>query len=176
MKDYIMFIVRNNDSYRRTVSFLMMGLVVLLFILISIFVRKKPLYKVEGIVDTIEKNELLRKNSSTFDVKQQYHLEEVIKIQINGVAYFVETNFQSKWNDVLYNINVGDLVLINYKITDEGNSICQLEKKSFIVLDYKDLLKIEFYIKFGLVVLSFTTFSYILLLFFLRKKYGRVSH
>lgn len=171
MKDYIKYIVTNESLYRRIVFFLILIFSILMFILISIIIRKKPLHQVEGIVDLIEKTEVSRKNNSTFDLQQNYHLEEVIDIEINERSYFIEVNFRSKWNYALNNVHVGDSIVIYYIITEEGSRVCQLEKKSKIILDYKELLKIEFYIKLGIMILSILIFAYVLLLFSMRKKH-----
>jgi ATP-dependent Zn protease len=143
----------------------------LMFIVISMIVRKKPLYKVEGVVNLIEQTEISRKNNSTFDLKQNYHLENVIDIRINNESYLVETNFKSKWRDILDNIHVGETVLIHYIITEEGNSICQLKKNTSVILNYKELLKTGFYIKLGLIIFSVLILLYVLLLFFMRRNY-----
>lgn len=171
MKDYIKYIAQNESSYRRTLYFLVLIFTVIMFILISITVRKKTLYQVEGNVDLIKSTRVSRKSNNTFDLKQQYHLEDVIDIRIAGISYYVESNFRSRWDEVLDKISVRDHILIQYINTQEGNSICQLEKNSTILLNYKELLKTKFYIQIGLLIVSILLLSYIFTLFFLRKSY-----
>lgn len=171
MKDYIEYIVKSNDAYRRTIFFLTLVFLVIIFILVSITVRKKSLHQIAGVVQSIERTQVQRKNNTTFEIEQQYHLEDVISIRINNRPYYVESNFASKWEKVLDNVQVGNNVLINFIRTEEGNSICQLEKNSLIILNYNELSRTEYYVKFGLLVTSVLVLSYIIFLVRKRRKY-----
>jgi hypothetical protein len=170
MKYYIEYLCENESAYRRAFTFSVLSLLITLMILVAIIIDP-PTNKVEGEVQSIEKSQVSRKNNTTFDIKQRYHSEEVIDIHIDGISYSIETNFKSRWNEVLDKVNVGDRILIMYVSTDEGNRIRQLETESTIILNPKELKQSFLKFKIILTCLSIVLFSYILVLFFKRKSY-----